>query len=256
VTVANLVDKMNQIDLEGRTAVITGGGRGIGLAVADRMLASGARVALWDRDADEIRRVVAARPGTIAQVVDVTNEESVIGAVQQTMREFERIDILVNAAGIAGNRVAVVDCPLEEWLRVLDVNLNGTFLCCREVMKEMRKTAYGRIVNVSSMAGKEGNAYVAHYSAAKAGVISLTKSLAKEALEGDIRVNCIAPSAVESDLFRNLTPERRKAAVARIPLGRPGRADEVAALVAWMASEECSFTTGFTFDMSGGRATY
>ena len=247
---------MNRIDLEGRKAVVTGGARGIGLAVADRLIASGARVALWDRDANETQRVAAERGETLAFTVDVTNEASVVAATEATVRAFGGVDILVNAAGIAGNRVAVVDCALDEWLRVVDVNLNGTFLCCREAMKQMQKAGYGRIVNVSSMAGKEGNAYVAHYSAAKAAVIALTKSLAKEALEGDIRVNCVAPSAVESDLYRNLSPERRKAALARIPLGRPGRVDEVAAMIAWMVSEECSFTTGFTFDLSGGRATY
>ena len=247
---------MNRIDLAGRTAVITGGSRGIGLAVADRMIASGARVLLWDRDEAELARVAAARSGATTRVLDVTREQDVIAAAGEALTTLGRIDILVNAAGIAGNRAAVVDCPYEEWLRVIDVNLNGTFLCCRAVLKAMRRTGYGRIINISSMAGKEGNAFVAHYSAAKAAVISLTKSLGKENLDGDIRVNAVAPSAVESELFRNLSPERRQASLARIPLGRVGRAEEVAAMVAWMASEECSFTTGFTFDLSGGRATY
>lgn len=247
---------MNRIDLDGRTAVITGGSRGIGLAIADRVLGSGARVCLWDRDGDELARVRSARPGISTCVVDVTREADVVAATRDALEALGRIDILVNAAGIAGNRAAVVDCRYEDWLQVIDVNLNGTFLCCREVLKAMRAAGYGRVINISSMAGKEGNAFVAHYSAAKAAVISLTKSLSKEHLEGDIRINAVAPSAVESELFRNLEPERRRASLARIPLGRAGRAEEVAAMVAWMASEECSFTTGFTFDLSGGRATY
>ena len=247
---------MNQIDLGGRTAVVTGGCSGIGLAVADRLAASGAQVSIWDRDETGMRKIADARPGIAFTRVDVTSEEDVVRAVAQTLAHLSSIDILVNAAGIGGERVKVVDCSYGEWLRVLDVNLNGTFLCCREVLKSMLQTGYGRIVNVASIAGKEGNAFAAHYSAAKAGVIALTKALAKEALEGDIRINCVAPAAIQTALFEAMPPERQKIAAGRIPLGRVGRADEVAAMIAWMASAECSFTTGFAFDLSGGRATY
>ncbi|HZQ60464.1 MAG TPA: SDR family NAD(P)-dependent oxidoreductase [Casimicrobiaceae bacterium] len=247
---------MNRIDLEGRHAVVTGGGRGIGLAVAARFASSGARVALWDVDAAELDRVRARHPEFRTYVVDVTDEARVRDAMRATVRDLGRIDVFVNGAGIAGARVKVVDCDYADWRRVLDVNLNGTFLCCREVLKHMQATGYGRIVNVASIAGKEGNAYSAHYSAAKAGVISLTKSLAKEAIEDDIRINAIAPAAVQTDLFAAMPVERQKAAVSRIPMGRAGRVEEVAAMIAWMASEECSFTTGFAFDLSGGRATY
>jgi 3-oxoacyl-[acyl-carrier protein] reductase len=247
---------MNRIDLEGKNAVITGGPRGIGLAAAERLAASGARVAMWDIDMAAMERVRAQHPEFLAYRVDVTSEAEVARATAESIGALGRIDILVNAAGIAGQRVTVAECSYAEWLRVIDVNLNGTFLCCREVIRHMRANGAGRIVNMSSMAGKEGNAMASHYSAAKAGVIALTKSLAKESLEGDIRINAIAPSAVETELFSGLAPERQKASLARIPLGRAGRVDEVAALIAWMASDECSFTTGFTFDLSGGRATF
>jgi len=247
---------MNRIDLEGRTAVVTGGCRGIGLAVVERLLQSGARVAIWDVDAAETRKVADAHPGVSAHTVDVTHEQAVRDAVATTLRDVTRIDILVNAAGIAGARIPLADCSLAEWQRVLDVNLNGTFLCCREIVRHMRDNGYGRIVNVASIAGKEGNAMAGHYSAAKAAVIAFTKALAKEHLEGDVRINCIAPAAVRTALFDGMPPDRQKVAVSRIPLGRAGRADEIAAMIAWMCSEECSFTTGFAFDASGGRATY
>ena len=247
---------MNQIDLAGRTAVVTGGCRGIGLAVVDRMVASGARVAIWDMDDAQMRRAAEARPGVVTCRVDVTREDEVAGAVARTLEAMGSVDILVNAAGIAGERLKVVDCSYREWLRVIDVNVNGTFLCCREVLKQMQRSGYGRIVNVSSIAGKEGNAFAAHYSAAKAGVIALTKALAKEAVDGDIRINCVAPAAVQTALFEALPLERQNVAASRIPMGRVGRADEIAAMIAWIASAECSFTTGFAFDLSGGRATY
>lgn len=247
---------MNRIDLEGRTAVVTGGCRGIGLAAVERLRASGAVVAIFDVDADELARVAARLAGTRVYTMDVTREADVTAAFDRAALDLGRIDIAVNAAGIAGARVLVAECSHAEWLRVIDVNLNGTFLCCREALKHMRKTGYGRIVNVASIAGKEGNTFAAHYSAAKAGVIALTKALAKESLERDIRVNCVAPAAVQTALFEGMPQDRQKAAVSRIPLGRPGRVEEVAAMIAWIASEECSFTTGFAFDLSGGRATY
>jgi 3-oxoacyl-[acyl-carrier protein] reductase len=245
---------MNRIDLDGRRAVVTGGCRGIGLAVVERMLASGATVTVWDVDEAELAKI-ATRPGVTTRRVDVTREQDVAQGIAAAAADA-RIDILVNAAGIAGQRVKMVDCGYAEWLRVVDVNLNGTFLCCRETLRHMQSTGYGRIVNVASIAGKEGNAFAGHYSAAKAGVIALTKALAKEALDGDIRINCVAPAAVQTALFEAMPPDRQKVAVGRIPLGRAGRPGEVAAMIAWIASEECSFTTGFAFDLSGGRATY
>lgn len=247
---------MNRIDLEGKTAVITGGCRGIGLATAQRMAASGARIAMWDIDVPAMERACADNPGFRSWRVDVTSEAGVAAAFRDTVRDLGQVDIFVNAAGVAGNRGPVAECEYGEWLRVLDVNLNGTFLCCREAIRHMRERGTGRIVNLSSMAGKEGNATSAHYSTSKAGVIALTKSMAKESLAGDIRINALAPSAIETDLFLGMPPDKQKMSLARIPMGRPGRVDEAAAMIAWMASDECSFTTGFTFDLSGGRATY
>lgn len=247
---------MNQYDLQGRTAAVTGGCRGIGLATAERLASSGARIRLWDIDVTTMEKVCTAHPGWTWDRVDVTSEDDVRTAVDRTVDALGRIDVLVNAAGIAGSRAPVIDCSLAEWRRVVAVNLEGTFICCREVVRNMRKTGYGRIVNLSSMAGKDGNPLAAHYSAAKAGVIALTKSLAKENVDLDIRVNAIAPAAIASDLFYGMPLENQRIAAGRIPLGRVGKVEEVAATIAWMASEDCSFTTGFTFDMSGGRATY
>ena len=248
---------MNQIDLRGRKAIVTGGGGGIGLAVVERFLTSGARVSIWDFDPsiiDGAKRRFQQDLHTL--LVDVTDERAVVAGMEQTARDLGGIDILVNAAGIAGRRLAIRDCTLSEWSRVLDVNLTGTFLCCREALKYMRGTGYGRVVNVASIAGKEGNALAGHYSAAKAAVIALGKSLAKEEIDTGITVNCIAPAAVQTALFEGMPPDRQRAAAARIPMGRVGRAEEIAAMIAWICSEECSFTTGFTFDASGGRATY
>jgi 3-oxoacyl-[acyl-carrier protein] reductase len=247
---------MNQIDLNGRNAVITGGCRGIGLAAADRFTRSGARITIWDVDVAAMKRVCAERSDWTWHQVDVTSETAIDAALKASVLALGSIDILVNAAGIAGSRVPAVDCSLSEWQRVLDVNLTGTFLCCRAVVRHMQERGYGRVVNLASIAGKEGNATAAHYSAAKAGVTALTKALAKESLVGDIRINAVAPAAVNTELFSALPLDSQKIAMSRIPLGRAGTVDEVAALIAWMASEECSFTTGFTFDASGGRATY
>jgi 2-dehydro-3-deoxy-L-rhamnonate dehydrogenase (NAD+) len=247
---------MNRIDLDGRNAVITGGCRGIGLAVADRFVKSGATVTIWDVDVPAMKRVCAERIGWTWQQVDVASETAVDIALKASINTLGCIDILVNAAGIAGSRVLAVDCPLSEWQRVLDVNLTGTFLCSRAVVRHMRERGYGRVINLASIAGKEGNAMGAHYSAAKAGVTALTKAMAKESLEGDIRINAVAPAAIDTEFFSALPAASQSIAISRIPLGRVGTVDEVAALIAWMASEECSFTTGFTFDASGGRATY
>jgi 2-dehydro-3-deoxy-L-rhamnonate dehydrogenase (NAD+) len=248
---------MNQIDLGNRVAVITGGSGGIGLAVADRMLHSGATVVLWDLDRAALDRAVAERQRTTGIQVDVTDLAAIESATSQVIAQLGRIDILVNAAGITSRRTAVVDFTPELWRRIVEINLTGTFLCCRAVVPHMQKANYGRIVNLGSVAGKEGNPFSSAYSAAKAGVHSLTKSLAKELATTEIRVNCVAPAIIATkNLFYDMPEEQRRVWVSRVPMGRPGQPEEVAAMIAWLASEECSFSTGAAFDLSGGRATY
>ncbi len=245
---------MNQIDLKGRVAVITGGARGIGLATAERFVRSGAKVALWDLDGAE----AAARriEGAIGCTVDVTDENSVAAALAETERRLGPVAILVASAGIAGPNATVADYPVDAWRKVIEVDLNGVFLCCRAVVPGMVKRNYGRIVNIASIAGKEGNPNAAPYSAAKAGVISLTKSLGKELAQTGVRVNCITPAAVKTAIFDQITQQHIDYMLSKIPMGRFGTVEEMAAMIAWLASEECSFTTGGVFDVSGGRATY
>jgi 3-oxoacyl-[acyl-carrier protein] reductase len=248
---------MNRIDLEGRVAVITGGAGGIGLATARRMIASGARVVLWDRDSTTLAPAAAELPESATFAVDVTDEGSVARATSSTMARHERIDILVNAAGITAPKTTILDSSLAEWRRILDINLIGTYLASRAVGRHMVAAGYGRIVNLGSIAGKEGNPFSAAYSASKAAVISLTKSMAKELATSGVRVNCVAPAIVATkNLYHDMPEEMRRLWVSRVPMGRPGTPEEVAAMIAWLASEECSFTTGAAFDLSGGRATY
>jgi NAD(P)-dependent dehydrogenase (short-subunit alcohol dehydrogenase family) len=245
---------MNQIDLKGRVAVITGGARGIGLATAERFVRSGAKVALWDLDgADAAARRIE---GAIGCTVDVTDEKSVAASLADTERRLGAVDILVASAGIAGPNATVADYPVDAWRKVIEVDLNGVFLCCRAVVPGMVKRTYGRIVNIASIAGKEGNPNAAPYSAAKAGVISLTKSLGKELAQTGVRVNCITPAAVKTAIFDQITQQHIDYMLSKIPMGRFGTVEEMAAMIAWLASEECSFTTGGVFDVSGGRATY
>ena len=251
---------MNQIDLEGRRAAVTGGAQGIGRATAERLLASGAAVALWDRDAAELEQARAAlsAQGSVAAVeTDVTDPESVAAAVARSREALGgEIDVLVNNAGIAGAVATTWDYDVAEWQRVLDIDLTGVFLCCRAVVPGMIAGGYGRIVNVASIAGKEGNPGACAYSAAKAGVIALTKSLGKELAEHDIAVNCITPAAAKTRIFDQITQEHIDYMLSKIPRGRFVRVEEIAALIAWLASADCSFTTGGVFDISGGRATY
>jgi NAD(P)-dependent dehydrogenase (short-subunit alcohol dehydrogenase family) len=248
----------NQYNFSGRHAVITGGAAGIGLTIAQRLVESGATVSLWDRDAAVLEQASAAfgaaRPRTM--VVDVTDPEQVAAACGQTVQAAGAIDILVNSAGITGPNVAVVDYPVEEWDKVIAINLRGTFLCCRAVVQNMRSKDYGRIVNIASIAGKEGNPNASAYSASKAGVIALTKSLGKELAQTGIRVNCITPAAVRTGMFAQMTQQHIDYMLSKIPMNRFGETGEIAALVAWLSSEECSFSTGAVFDISGGRATY
>ena len=248
---------MNQLDLNGRHAVITGGAAGIGYAITQRLLASGASVTWWDRDAQAMGRAAGLLAASVAQVVvDVADHASVMAALQQTTARNPVIDILVNSAGITGPNVKLWDYPPSEWLAVMQVNLNGLFYCCREVVPVMRQQNYGRIVNIASVAGKEGNPNASAYSASKAGVIALTKSLGKELADTGIRVNCVTPAAVKTAIFDQMSAEHISFMLSKIPMGRFGEPEEVAAMVAWLCSEEASFSTGAVFDLSGGRATY
>ena len=244
-------------DYKDRSAVITGGAKGIGLATAKRFHASGAKVSLWDMDESRLNEVKDTFPDNIdIQVVDVTNWDSVNAAAENSLKSIGGADILVNSAGIAGPNFKTWEYPVEEWLKVVDIDLNGTFLCCRALVPFMRENKYGRIVNIASIAGKEGNPNAAPYSAAKAGVIGLTKSLGKELADMNITVNCITPAAVRTEIFDQISQEHIDYMLSKIPRNRFVLLEELASLVAWMSSEENSFTTGAVFDLSGGRATY
>lgn len=248
---------MNRIDLDGRVAVITGGAGGIGQATAQRMLASGARVALWDRASPALAAASSANSEVATFDVDVTDEASVDRATAATLARFGHIDILVNAAGITAPKALIADTELASWRRIVDINLTGTFLVSRAIVRHMLTRDYGRIVNLGSVAGKEGNPFSAAYSASKAAVHSFTKSLGKEVARTGIRVNCVTPAIIATkNLYHDQPEEMRKLWVSRVPMGRPGTPEEVAAMIAWLASEDCSFTTGAAFDLSGGRATY
>jgi 3-oxoacyl-[acyl-carrier protein] reductase len=229
---------MNKLDFAGRHAIVTGGTQGIGAAIVKRLKASGANVTVWDLDG--------------APRVDVSDPASISSALER----LGKVDVLVNNAGVAGQNVPTVDYPIEEWERVLRVNLTSQFLCCRAVAPRMVKAKYGRIVNVASVAGKEGNPNAVAYSASKAGVISLTKSLGKELAQAGVLVNCVTPAAAKTAIFDQMTKQHIDYMLSRIPMARFVEVDEIAALVCWLASEDCSFSTGGVFDISGGRATY
>jgi 3-oxoacyl-[acyl-carrier protein] reductase len=229
---------MNKLDFSGRTAIVTGGMQGIGAAIVKRLKASGAEVVVWDLDG--------------SPRVDVAD----FGSIQLALKNLKKVDVLVNNAGIAGKNVATVDYPIEEWERVLRINLTSQFLCCRAVAPLMVKAKYGRIVNIASIAGKEGNPNAVAYSASKAGVISLTKSLGKELAKDGVLVNCVTPAAAKTAIFDQMTREHIDYMLSKIPMGRFVEVDEIAALVCWLASADCSFSTGGVFDISGGRATY
>ncbi len=248
---------MNRLDFDGRVAAITGGAAGIGLAVAQRLAASGARVALWDHDAAALATAKASLPAnTFTVPLDVTDADAVTRVTRATMEACGAIDVLVCSAGITGPNVPLADYPVEEWKRVFDVNVNGVFLCNRAVVPVMQANDYGRIVNIASVAGKEGNPNASAYSASKAAVIGLTKSLGKELAKSGIRVNCVTPAAVKTAIFDQMSQQHIDFMLSKIPMGRFGTVDEIASLVCWLASEDCSFTTSGVFDLSGGRATY
>src|SRR5438270_7504335 len=233
---------MNQLDFAGRTAVVTGGAQGIGAAIAKRLQGSGAKVAIWDLD------------GTPR--VDVADQASIESAVKRAVAELGKIDVLVNNAGIAGPSMPVVDYPVGEWKRVIDIDLNGPFLCCRAVLPHMEKARYGRIVDSASTAGNEGNPNAAAYAAAEGGLIAFTKALGKELAQTGVLVNCVTPAAAQTAILEQVTPEFAQYMLSKIPMGRFVKVEEIAALVSWLASNECSFSTGAVFDISGGRATY
>ena len=248
---------MNQLDARGRHAVVTGGVTGLGFAIARRLLDSGASVTLWDINAtalEEARVVLGATVNTV--MVDVGDAASVAAAARQTQQIHSAVDILVNCAGITGPNVKLWDYPVDAWQQVMQVNLNGVFYCCREIAPLMRAQGYGRIVNIASVAGKEGNPNASAYSASKAGVIALTKSLGKELADTGVRVNCVAPAAVKTAIFDQMSQTHIDFMLSKIPMGRFGEPEEIAAMVAWLCTEECSFSTGAVFDLSGGRATY
>jgi 3-oxoacyl-[acyl-carrier protein] reductase len=248
---------MNRIDLEGRVAVITGGAQGIGLAVAERFKASGAQLWLWDRDAPLLAETAKALGDGVRTIaVDQTDAAAVAAAAAEVAAEAGKIDILVANAGIAGGNAMVWEYDLDEWRRVIEVNLNGVFYCCRAVVPYMLEAGYGRIVNVASIAGKEGNPTASAYSASKAGVIALTKSLGKETAGKNVAVNCVTPAAARTRIFEQITQAHIDYMLSRIPRGRFLEVNEAAAMIAWLASEDNSFTTGAVFDLSGGRATY
>ena len=234
---------MNRLDLRGRTAIVTGGAQGIGAAIVERMEASGANVRVWD---------LAAKKDP----VDVSDPSAVEKASARAVSDLGKIDVLVNNAGIAGLNSPTVEYPFDEWERVLRVNLTSQFLCCRAVAPHMVANQYGRIVNIASIAGKEGNPNASHYSVSKAGVIALTKSLGKELATSGVLINCITPAVAKTAIFEQMTKEHIAYMLSKIPMNRFVNVEEIAALTAWLASEDCSFSTGAVFDISGGRATY
>ncbi|MBF0678657.1 MAG: SDR family oxidoreductase [Devosia sp.] len=248
---------MNNIDLQGQVAVITGGAQGLGFAMAQRILASGAKVSLWDRDGALLEKAVAALgAGASSKTVDITDLTGLERVHAEVEAEVGPVSILVNSAGIAGNNAPLEDYDPDEWRRVVEINLNGTFYVNKVVIPSMKARNYGRIVNISSVAGKEGNPNLSAYSAAKAGVIGLTKSLGKELAKYDIAVNCITPATAKTRILETLTEEFINYMLVRIPRGRFLEVDEAAAMVAWLVSKDNSFTTASVFDLSGGRCTY
>tara|TARA_B100001175_G_scaffold283708_1_gene263650 strand:- start:360 stop:1097 length:738 start_codon:yes stop_codon:yes gene_type:complete len=245
---------MNKINLENRVAIVTGGAQGFGLAITKRFIESGARVLIWDKDTEYLNKVDLKNTQKIE--VDVSSYKSVENAYAESLRYEDKIDILINNAGIAGPNFKTWDYPLEEWQKVIDIDLSGVFYCCKTIVPHFMKHNYGRIVNISSIAGKEGNPNAMPYSAAKAGVIALTKSLGKELAENNISVNCVTPAPAKTRIFDQITQEHIDYMLSKIPRNRFVLVEELASLVAWMSSEENSYTTGSTFDLSGGRATY
>jgi 3-oxoacyl-[acyl-carrier protein] reductase len=257
--IRNLEATMNKLDLDGRVCIVTGGVSGIGLAVAQRMAASGATLSLWDRDASALAKTakeLGAKAKVHTATVDISNYNQVAAAVKDTAATLGKIDALVNSAGVAGANKMLWELPVDEWIRVHDINLHGTFYTCREVVPHLQKNGYGRIVNIASIAGKEGNPTASAYSSSKAAVIGLTKSLGKELAKQNITVNCITPAAVKTPIFDQVSQQHIDYMLQKIPMGRFGQVEEIASIVCWLCTEDASFSTGAVFDVSGGRATY
>lgn len=248
---------MNKFNLSGRTAIITGGAQGFGLAMTERFLSSGAKVIIWDIDKNVVENSVAKlnNPNLSSSIIDVTNFDQVSNEIEK-ITQSNKIDIFVNNAGIAGKNTTVWDYPVEEWKKVLELDLNAVFYCCKAITPHMVKNNYGRIVNIASIAGKEGNPNASAYSTAKAGVIGLTKSLGKELANKNIAVNAVTPAAAKTRIFDQMTKEHIDYMLSKIPRNRFILVEELASLVTWLVSEENSYTTGAVFDLSGGRATY
>jgi 3-oxoacyl-[acyl-carrier protein] reductase len=249
---------MIKFNLENRVAVVTGGAQGFGLAIVERFIESGAKVVIWDIDEAEAKNAVSkiSSKNLIYQIVDVTNFKSISDRLIEVEKLFGKIDILVNNAGIAGKNTTVADYPIEEWNRVINLNLNSVFYCSKAVVPFMEKNNYGRIINIASIAGKEGNPNASAYSSSKAGVIGLTKSLGKELANKNIAVNCVTPAAAKTRIFDQMTEEHINYMLSKIPRNKFAKVEELASLVTWLASEENSFSTAAVFDLSGGRATY
>ncbi len=246
---------MNQIDLSNRVAVITGGAQGFGYSMAERFSDSNATVIIWDKDED-LMKSLSLPKNTHTMKVDVTSYKNIEKSANDVLQKFHSIDILVNNAGIAGPSFKSWDYPIDEWQKVIDIDLSGVFYCSKVIVPHMIKANYGRIVNIASIAGKEGNPNAMPYSAAKAGVIALTKSLGKELSDKNISVNCVTPAAAKTKIFDQLSQEHIDYMLSKIPRGRFLKVDELASMVSWLVSEENSYTTAAVFDLSGGRATY
>ncbi len=249
---------MNNLDLTAKSAIVTGGASGIGLAIVKRLAQSGANVTIWDMNEVAMAGIAKnlSESNIHTEKVDITDFQNIQDAFQSTQKTFPTIDILVNSAGVAGDNQVVSEYPLDEWIRVHDVNLNGTFYTCRTLIPHMEENKYGRIVNIASIAGKEGNPNASAYSSSKAGVIALTKSIGKELAKKNITANCVTPAAVKTPIFDQVSQQHIDYMLSKIPVGRFGLVEEIAAMVGWLCTEDCSFTTGGVFDLSGGRATY
>ena len=249
---------MISFDLKDRVAIVTGGAQGFGLAITKRFIKSGAKVIIWDIDKKTAEEAVTKinSENCIYQIVDVKNFDQIIKSITEVAKKFNKIDIFINNAGITGSNATIAEYPVKEWKKVIDLNLNAVFYCCKAVVPYMIKKNYGRIVNIASIAGKEGNPNAGAYSSSKAGVIGLTKSLGKELAQKNIAVNCVTPAAAKTRIFDQMTEEHINYMLSKIPRNKFAKVEELASLVTWLSSEENSFSTAAVFDLSGGRATY
>lgn len=249
---------MIKFNLKGRVAIVTGGAQGFGFSITERFIQSGAKVIIWDIDENECKKAISKlnSENCLFEIVDVRQIKDIQSKLEEIEKKFGKIDIFINNAGISGKNTSVIDYPIEEWNKVIDLNLNAVFYCCKSVVPFMIKKKYGRIVNIASIAGKEGNPNASAYSSSKAGVIGLTKSLGKELAQYNIAVNCVTPAVAKTRIFNQMTDEHINYMLSKIPRNRFAKVEELASLVTWLVSEENSFATGAVYDLSGGRATY